>query len=194
MRSTVVLLFCIVIAGCGGPTVELGATAGQNVESPTGTGHPMTTDIPTDSLTPFDHAGSVTERDYTTVRILDTNGTVLGIVNASVASEPDERYRGLSDAASLPDGSGMLFVYSSEDHRSFVMRDMAFPLDILFIAGNRTITSIHQAPVENESPLTQYTGSARWVLEVPYNWTTNQEIDVGDVVAIPPAGNRTYAD
>lgn len=122
--------------------------------------------------------------DEALVTIYTTDGTQLGTIRATVADEPDERYTGLSDTDSLAEDEGMLFVFPEEDTRSFVMRDMNFPLDMIFVDAEGRITEIHHAPVENGSFLTRYRGTAKWVIEVDRGWTTEHDVAVGDRIDI----------
>jgi len=126
--------------------------------------------------------------DRAVVTVDDENGTTLGTVHARVADTPDQRWTGLSDTDALADDEGMLFVFRDTAHRRFVMREMAFPLDIVFVAGNGTVTAVHHAPVPPpgtpESELTPYTGRAKWVLEVNRGWTTAHGVAVGDRVDV----------
>ncbi|MFB6112257.1 MAG: DUF192 domain-containing protein [Halobacteriaceae archaeon] len=117
--------------------------------------------------------------DRATVEIRAPNGTVRATVDAMVADSPRERCVGLSDTATLGPNDGMVFVFAETATRTFVMRGMAFPLDMIFVAGNGTITTIHHAPVE-EPPLTPYEGRAKWVLEVPRGWADRHGVRVGD--------------
>ena len=134
-------------------------------------------------------AGEQAETDIAgpaaTVTIFDENGTVLGVVNASVAATSGERYDGLSPYESLANGSGKLFVYDEESRHAFVMRKMDFPLDIVFIGADGRINEIHEAPLPPEdSDLKRYRGSGQWVLEVPRGWMADQGITEGDRVEI----------
>ena len=121
-----------------------------------------------------------------TITITDENGTVLGVVNASVAASSEERYTGLSPYESLANGSGKLFVYDKESNRTFVMRKMDFPLDIVFIGADGRINVIHKAPVppDGTEELKRYRGSGQWVLEVPRGWMAAQGISEGDYIEI----------
>lgn len=127
--------------------------------------------------------------DRTTVAVEDESGQQLATVEVRVSDTFDERYTGLSDTESLAPNEGMLFVHGSESRKTYVMRDMAFPIDMVFVAANGTITRIHHAelPPEgtSESDLTGYTGRAKYVLEVPYEFTTDHGIEVGDRLVIP---------
>jgi uncharacterized membrane protein (UPF0127 family) len=101
-------------------------------------------------------------------------------VQVRIADTPGEQFTGLSRTDSLGPDEGMVFVYPRTDERNFVMRDMAFPLDIVFVDGNRTITAIHHAAADAEGT---FTGDARWVIEVNQGWTTTHGVEVGDQVS-----------
>ncbi|WP_424016689.1 DUF192 domain-containing protein [Halorientalis pallida] len=123
-----------------------------------------------------------------TVTVRDDNGTTLATVDVRIADTDRKRYVGLSETASLDPGEGMLFVHDSVDTRAYVMRNMSFPLDILFLAPDGTITTIHHAPTEpgeRGDDLTEYRGRGRYVLEVPRGYTNATGIDEGDTVVIP---------
>jgi len=122
--------------------------------------------------------------DDGTVHVSTADGRLLGTVSVAVADTPMERYFGLSNTDPLGPSAGMLFVFPDEGHRTFVMRDMDYPLDIIFVGANGTITHIAHAPVESNGDLTPYSARAKWVLEVPYGWTTDHGVSVGDSVTM----------
>lgn len=125
--------------------------------------------------------------ERTTVAAIDENGTRLATIEVRVADTWRKRYTGLSDTESLDFGEGMLFVHESAGTHTYVMREMDFPLDIVFIAPNGTITTIHHAPVPEETPgdsLRGYSGTGKYVLEVPRGYTNATGIDAGDRVRI----------
>lgn len=128
------------------------------------------------------------EYDRATVTVHDENGTTLGTVRVRVADTFQQRYTGLSDTESLSSDEGMLFVFDGEARRPFVMREMDFPLDIVFVDANRTITRIHHAPVPPPNAsgpdLERYRGRGRFVLEVNRGWTTRHDVTVGDRIRI----------
>ncbi|AGB36158.1 DUF192 domain-containing protein [Natronococcus occultus] len=125
--------------------------------------------------------------ERTEVRVLDADGEPKATVDAEIAETPTDRYTGLSDHDSLEDGEGMLFVHGSEDERTYVMRDMDFGIDIVFIDADREITTIHSAPEpgpDEDGADQEYTGQAQWVLEVPIGYADEAGIEVGDEVEI----------
>lgn len=123
------------------------------------------------------HAGTP---DETTVTFLDGGGSEHGTLDTRVAASFRERYTGLSNTDSLGDNEGMLFVHDNEANHTIVMRDMSFPIDVIFIDGNRTITSIHHA----ETDADPMTGQSKWTVEAPYNWTVRNNVSTGDTVRI----------
>ncbi|MFB6121441.1 MAG: DUF192 domain-containing protein [Halobacteriaceae archaeon] len=127
-----------------------------------------------------------------TVTVVGENGTELGVVDTRIADTRSERITGLSDTDSLPKNTGMLFVHVRAGEQAYVMRDMDFPLDIVFVGANHTITAIHEAPLPppgtDEANLTRYRGTAKWVLEVNRGWTDRNGVTVGDRVAINYTG------
>ncbi len=127
------------------------------------------------------------EYDRTTVTLVDDNGTDLATVDVRIADTRDKRRVGLSDTESLEAGEGMLFVHPRQDRQTYHMKDMDFPLDIVFVANNGTITRIHHAPVPEEiqGGDGQFAGVGRYVLEVPRGYTNETGVDVGDRVEIP---------
>ena len=55
------------------------------------------------------------------------------VIQAEVVSRLADLRQGLSGRASLPTDHGMLFVFSKSDIYEFWMKDMKFPLDIIWI-------------------------------------------------------------
>ena len=74
----------------------------------------------------------------------------------------------------------MLFVHGTVGNHTIVMRNMAFPIDVIFIDENRTITRIYHAEVDASS----MTGRSKWTIEAPYNWTVRNNVSAGDGVRI----------
>jgi uncharacterized membrane protein (UPF0127 family) len=74
---------------------------------------------------------------------------------------------------------GMWFVHPVEDRQAYVMRGMSFPLDIIFVDANGTVTTIHHAPVDASSG---FEGRAKYVLEVNRGWANRTGLEAGDRV------------
>jgi len=117
-------------------------------------------------------------------------------VSAEVARTDRERQLGLSNRRSLGDGEGMLFLFGGVGPASIWMKDMRFPLDILWIRGGRIVMIKERAqPLRPEGPPEIFTAEADSVLEVPAGFAAAKGISLGDAVTLgggPAAlgGNR----
>jgi uncharacterized membrane protein (UPF0127 family) len=149
----------------------------------------LSTGVLTPYLGGYDADVGVNEsRDYNHTEVVvtdDETGEQLGSVTAAVADTFSKRYVGLSETDELPEDRGMLFIHDGSAERTYVMRDMSFGIDIVFIAPNGTITTIHEAPKPgpNEDGEDQrYSGKGQYVLEVNRGWTAERGIEEGDHV------------
>lgn len=193
MNRSGLVLTALLILLAGGAIVVSGAYlpfVGGPGYQPTATDAPATgTAEGTDTTVDATPAPSPTagRYDHATVTVLDGNGTELGTVRVAVADTPEKRYTGLSKTESLPADRGMLFTYDSERELTYVMRDMSFGIDIVYVGSNGTINSIHHAPEPPEGEDGEdyrYPGEGQYVLEVNYEWTTRHGIEPGDRVVI----------
>lgn len=179
--SFVALAVALVVVGAAG---QWGA-AGYRPAVGGGTTEGTDTDGETDTPSAYEHA---------TVRFVDGNGTVLGVVRVAVAETRAQKYTGLSETDSLPPDRGMLFPYDRERDLTYVMRNMSFGIDIVYVAANGTVTRIHHAPEPPEDASGEdyrYPGRGKYVIEVNYGWTTRHGVEVGDRVVIE--GYEGYA-
>lgn len=118
--------------------------------------------------------------DTATAEAVDgETGESLATVEARVADGLAKRYVGLSETDDLSDDEGMLFVHDETGEHAYVMRDMAFALDIVFLAPNGTVTAIREAE-PGSRPYTRYRGTGKYVLEVSRGWSERNGVDPGD--------------
>lgn len=97
----------------------------------------------------------------------------------------DERRTGLSGRDNLPTDRGMLFVFEEPDRYGFWMKDMQFPLDILWLDENYAVVHIEKnVPPEGSEPSRTYTPPvpALYVLEINAGYSDAYDISVGDVL------------
>jgi uncharacterized membrane protein (UPF0127 family) len=124
------------------------------------------------------------------------------IFSVEVASTTIEETRGLSGRAGLGQNEGMLFLFGSPNVQNFWMKDMNFPIDMIWIGGGSP-SQISQGKIwegkvlgfaENALP---QPGTPLWnlkiysspegvdtVLEVNAGTVVNDGIKVGDEVVI----------
>ncbi|MHB8831356.1 MAG: DUF192 domain-containing protein [Patescibacteria group bacterium] len=84
---------------------------------------------------------------------VDINGTQISVM---VADTEVAHKQGLSGYERIKDDQGMLFLFDQPYKYMFWMKDMKFPLDIIFIRDGRIVdmASDLPAPKEGESPAT----------------------------------------
>jgi uncharacterized membrane protein (UPF0127 family) len=97
--------------------------------------------------------------------------------------------RGLMFRQSVPEGTGMFFVFDQERTLSFWMKNTFVPLSIAFIDSGFVIVDIQDMePVKSvmQTALPSYSSRkpARYALEVPKGWFAKHKITVGDRVRI----------
>ena len=61
------------------------------------------------------------------------------VIHVDLAITPDEQSKGLSIKNTLNDSDGMLFPFDTPGDYSFWMKDMKFPIDIIWIDSNYKI-------------------------------------------------------
>ena len=104
-------------------------------------------------------------------------------LTVELARTPEEQVRGLSGRPGLKPGHGMLFVYDRPQAVSIWMKDMRFPLDIIWIRAGRIVAIEKNAPpLTPDGPERVYTAIADLVLEVTAGLADRQKIRVGDSV------------
>jgi uncharacterized membrane protein (UPF0127 family) len=106
-------------------------------------------------------------------------------VQAEVVTDAKARERGLGGRRDLPEGRGMLFVYGDRLTRTYWMKGMRFPIDIIWIDRGRVRGVERNVPVpQGYLPTYSSGGPADHVLEVPAGWAGRHGTKRGDHVAI----------
>jgi uncharacterized protein len=105
------------------------------------------------------------------------------LVKAELADTEVRRIRGLSGRGGLTDGQGMLFAFGSNDRHGIWMKDMNFPIDIIWIDQNYQIVGI----AEEVSPKTfpkvyKPEAPALFVLEIKAGLAKEFGLGLGDGV------------
>jgi uncharacterized membrane protein (UPF0127 family) len=106
-----------------------------------------------------------------------------------IVAETDEEKRiGLSLRKSLPKDYGMLFQFEHEDFHPFWMRNMKFPIDILFIRNNKIVTIYRnvQPPQSPSDVLILYRPAepSDKVIEINANLSDEYGFKVGDEITL----------
>jgi len=122
-------------------------------------------------------------------------------INVEIALTPEARTQGLSGRASLGEKEGMLFVFDAPGKYGFWMKDMNFPIDIVWFTsseGNeaglaprslgevemtedlRVVYIKKDAKPESYPEIFMPEENARYVLEVPAGFSDENNLQVGD--------------
>jgi len=94
-----------------------------------------------------------------------------------------ERSKGLSGHKALLDNEGMLFIFEKPGSYGFWMKEMLFPIDIIWIDENFVINHIESAVSPETYPKVFYpTSEILYVLEVSSGQASSSKIKIGDTV------------
>ncbi len=105
------------------------------------------------------------------------------MIAVEVVKSPAERTLGLSGRESLE--GGMWFVFPKADHYAFWMKDMKFPIDIIWVGDDFTIVDIKENVLPSSFPETfRPKAKALFVLEVPAGFSKTHQIHIGGKVSL----------
>jgi len=97
-----------------------------------------------------------------------------------VASTDPLRERGLSGRSFLAEGNGMLFIFEEEGEWGIWMKDMLFPIDIIFADSAGVVSMIYHTVSPDTYPEVFYPDTpALYVLEVPAGYAKKAGIVEG---------------
>ena len=103
------------------------------------------------------------------------------VVKVDLALTDAEQTRGLSGRKDLAKNEGMLFVFSKPDKYIFWMKDMNFPIDIIWLSGDMRVVYIKKDALPELYPETYGPHvDAKYVLEVPDNFSNQNNLKIGD--------------
>ncbi|MFA5934175.1 MAG: DUF192 domain-containing protein [Candidatus Paceibacterota bacterium] len=105
-------------------------------------------------------------------------------LKAEVVDTDTERERGLSGHKLLKEDEGMLFVFEKPGIYPFWMKEMLFPIDIMWISSDYKIVYIKKDAQPSSYPETfNPEKSAMYVLEVSSGFSDRHQVKVGDIVS-----------
>lgn len=110
--------------------------------------------------------------------VISINGIKLTV---ELAVTEAQKEKGLMFRDSVPDGTGMLFVYYEDRPLTFWMKNTKVPLSIAFIASDGIIVDILDMQPYSLAGVPS-SRSVRYALEVPQGWFVKHGIKTGDTV------------
>lgn len=103
-----------------------------------------------------------------------------GVIDARTATTEAARIQGLSGVKKLGPNEGLLMVFVSDDKWPIWMKDMEFPIDIIWLDANkRVVTVTRDVSPDDQEKIYKPTVKARYVLELPAGSAANMAIKVG---------------
>jgi uncharacterized membrane protein (UPF0127 family) len=105
------------------------------------------------------------------------------IINIEIAESDEARARGLSGRTTLESGHGLLFVFPTPGMYGFWMKDMNFPIDIIWISDDWRILGIEKSVSPESYPTAFYPKSPiTYALELPAGEAEKLGIDTDSIV------------
>ena len=117
------------------------------------------------------------------IKIIRKDGTEFTVA-AEIAEKTEDRNHGFMERKTIPDGTGMLFVFEKDQILSFWMKNTPHPLSIAYIDSKGKIRDIYDMTPYSLSSIIS-TVSVRYALEVPQGWYKKNGITEGDTVILP---------
>src|SRR5215203_1567306 len=117
-------------------------------------------------------------------RYLKSNVTINGFkLTADLALTNEQIEKGLSVKDKLKENEAMLFVFEESAKRSFWMKDMKFPIDIIWLDSDGNVVHIEQnlQPCVSVLICTSYSPNieSQYVLETVAGFTQRHNVSVG---------------
>ena len=99
-----------------------------------------------------------------------------------VADTPAKRELGLQYRRDLAADRGMIFLFPSESHHSFWMKNTPIPLDIIFISSDQKIVGIVERAVPFSTDSRSVPAASQFVLEINGGLAGHYGVKVGDSI------------
>ncbi len=104
-------------------------------------------------------------------------------IRVELARTPEAQQQGLSGRESLEDNTGMLFVFENPGIYYFWMKDMKFPIDMIWINEEQKVVHIKKnAKPESFPESFGNDENAKYVLEIPAGFSDTNNLKEGDSV------------
>ncbi len=103
-------------------------------------------------------------------------------IQAEVVVDSENWKKGLSNRESLCDNCGMLFVSKKTKKYNFWMKEMKFPLDIIYLKDGVVVEIFKNVPIKSGGEYTRInpTQEADFILELNAGWAESNNLQTGD--------------
>lgn len=114
------------------------------------------------------------------LELVTASGAIVPL-QAELARSETEQEKGYMGRKTIPDGTGMLFVYESDRKMYFWMKNTPHPLSIAYIDSSGVIRDIFDMQPLSLATV-ESSGSVRYALEVPQGWFGRVGVKAGDKI------------
>lgn len=120
-----------------------------------------------------------------TNKFVTINGKTFSVY---VADTDEKKAKGLAIFKTLPENKGMIFPFSYPDYYGFWMKDMKFPIDIIYIENYKIVDIFEEVPnpknADEKLPVYKPAEKASYVLEINSGISKKYDFKKGDAVKI----------
>lgn len=107
------------------------------------------------------------------------------VLNLAIIEKNDDLVRGLSRHPIIGREEGLLFIFPANSRAGIWMKDMNFPIDVLWLDENMKVVSIKENFTPDSYPEVAYpSADSRYVLEVISGFVKTNKILLGDELKI----------
>jgi len=111
---------------------------------------------------------------------ISRDGGVYAELVIEIADNDSTRARGMMQRTSMPEGSGMIFLFDREEDRAFWMANTPLSLDLIFVNADSTITTMKKYMQPLSARNVPSEGPAQFVLEVIAGYSDTMGLIEGD--------------
>lgn len=145
----------------------------------------------------YSFRGGVSPFSFNNQEVAASNKLQVGetLLNIEVADTPKLRQQGLGGKDQIASDSGMLFIFSEVKKHQFWMKNMKFPIDMIFIREGLVVDILRNVPppqantADSALSIYQPVVAVDQVLEVNANFASTHGIKVGDKVMLVDDGD-----
>ena len=121
----------------------------------------------------------------TETRLIEPNTLIVNgqKIKVEIANTPEERARGFAGYEYLPNGTGFLYVFAEPDFYNFWLKDVTFPIDIVWIGYYHDIIDIAAYLTPQTYPtIFEPKRPAKYMLILPAGTAEEYSLGIGDEI------------
>lgn len=101
-----------------------------------------------------------------------------------IVSTAESQQKGLSDRRNMAESRGMLFVFDPAETQCIWMKDMQFPLDIIWLDATKTVVKVAENVAPSTYPEKYCADSTKYVIELNAGEAKRADITPGAVLKL----------